>query len=422
MPVENDFPRIDGAYDVIVVGGGAAGLIAAWRVALAGRRVLLLEKTRRLGTKILISGGGKCNITHDGPIEDLLRAFRPSEARFLRPACYRFSNQDLLRELHASGLETFTREDGRVFPVSRVARDVVQKLEGWVRAARAEIALEAAVSGLLFEAGKCVGARVGQNALRSAAVVLATGGSSYPKSGTTGDGWDWAVEAGHTLRPVLAALAPIDLVEPKRDWTGIAIRDVSLEARAQGKRFAKRRGDLLYTHRGVSGPPVLEISREVAERLCSSPEFQVELRADLAPETSFEQLSGDLRSWLAANPNKRAETWFQTYLPSRLAEHAGSQFGEGPWSRAGKKLWNRAVESVKSWPIGFVAKVPLDLGEVVAGGIELGEVDPQTMRSLVCPGLFLCGEVLDVAGPVGGYNLQAAFATGYLAGESAARA
>jgi predicted Rossmann fold flavoprotein len=413
------------SYDVIVVGAGAAGIIASWRTAKLGARVLLLEKNVRLGTKILVSGGGKCNITHDGPIEDVLRAFRPNEARFIRPACYRFTNVEIIRLLTSRGLEVYTRPDGRIFPVHQTAKDVVNILASYLRDAGVEIRLSCPVRRILHSEGRITGVQVDDEEILCPRVVLSVGGSSYPGTGTTGDAYPWVKELGHTLVKIRAALAPVYL-EIDEDWpetrSGIALRDIVLKAR-QGKEIARWRGDLLFTHHGVSGPTVLAVSRVVAERIVDGP---VALEVDLAPDSPHEVVAAALEAWAHANSRKTMATFVEQFVPQRLSDHLVASAAPAPQATTPAARWarkdrNRLIERIKAWPLGSVRAIPLEKGEVVAGGIALDEVDPQTMRSLKCSGLYPCGEILDIAGPVGGYNLQAAFATGFVAGESAAR-
>ncbi len=444
---------------MLVVGAGAGGIFAAWKAASMGARTVLLEKTPRIGTKILVSGGGKCNVAHDGPIEDVLKAFRTNEAAFLRPSVYRMPNHEIVRMFTEGGLEVYTREDGRVFPVRQTAKDVVAILRGYLDAAGVDVRLESPATGLLFEEGRVVGARAGvyeragkepvlsggfgakallreaggivhagetvSGEVRARATVLATGGSSYPNSGTMGDGWPWAREAGHTVAKVRAALAPLYVeLEPRSgiasaDLAGVALREIELRAKLGAKTIARWEGDLLFTHQGISGPVALGISRLVAEGMDSG---GVELFADLAPEASAQEIAGH---WGAmAMGRASVESLLKPLAPERIAGEIARREGIAPGATIGgigPKGRNRLADLVKALPLGRVRTVPLEKGEVVAGGIALGEVDPRTMASLRCEGLFLCGEVLDVAGPVGGYNLQAAFATGFVAGESAAK-
>lgn len=425
---------------VVVIGGGAAGMLAAWRSASLGVRTVLLEKTSRLGTKILISGGGKCNITHNGPLEAVLRAYRPEEARFLRPSFYRFPNTEIIRMLTERGLRVYTRPDGRIFPVDQTAKDVMAILEAIVTEAGVHIHKESPVvrlepaegTGFRIVVGDPLDPKTGYQArpgesnsreFRASAVVLAVGGSSYPNSGTTGDGYRWLEALGHSCVPVRAALAPMYLAttDVKPEWSGVAFRDVVLRARASGRKPTKWRGDLLFTHQGVSGPCALGISREVTEWLLDGP---VSLDVDLRPDESPEQTAAFVLSHAQANPAQRVRTFVADLVPDRLADGfltVANIAPETTFAKLDRKGRNRLVERLRQFPLGEVRTVPLEKGEVVAGGIPLAEVDPQTLASRTCPGLFTAGEILDIAGPVGGYNLQAAFATGFVAGESAAR-
>lgn len=409
--------------DVLVIGAGAAGIIAAWRASQLGARTVLLEKTPRIGTKILISGGGKCNITHDGPIPDLLREFRPSEARFLRPAMYRFPNHEVVRLFNERGIATYTRPNGRVFPVERTAKDVVAVLGKLMAEVGVDLRLDSPVSELIHSECRVAGAIAGGHRIVARSVVVCTGGSSYPGTGTTGDGWGWLSNIGHTIVKVRAALAPINVVTDK-EWptrSGVSLRDCSLKARQDGKQVARWREDLLFTHGGVSGPCALGISREVAE---AAGRGAIYLEVDLIPDQSFEEVSEHVRSWSLENPRKHWAALLAERMPERIVPwfcHTVSIDVARPAGSTDKKAKNRIVAGLKGWTLGQVRDVPIEKGEVVAGGVELSEVDAHTMASSKSPNLYLCGEVLDIAGPVGGYNLQAAFSTGFVAGESAAK-
>lgn len=407
---------------IVVIGAGAAGIIAAYTAAQAGAPVVLLEKTHRVGTKILVSGGGKCNITHDGPLEEVLRAFRPNEARFIRPACYRFPPQTIVDMLTERGLEVYTRPNGRIFPVHQTAKDVCDILHRYLIEAQVDIRLETPVESIQ-KTGQGFLVQTKKGPVETSELILCVGGSSYPKTGTTGDGFPWVTELGHTLVPIKAALAPIEIhLQDREPKAGVALRDCILKARQNSKEVARWRDDLLFTHRGVSGPTVLGLSREVAE---CAPHGPVTLHVDLLPDQPFEGLSQALKTFKAKNPNKQLSTLVDPYLPQSLVTPFLQDLQLQPETKLqtlSNKDLNRLVEALKGWNLGQVKEVVLEKGEVVAGGVALEEVDPHTMRSLLVPGLYLCGEILDVAGPVGGYNLQAAWATGFVAGESAAQA
>jgi predicted Rossmann fold flavoprotein len=406
---------------IVVIGAGAAGVMASRRAAELGAQVLLLEKTPRIGTKILISGGGKCNITHAGSVEDVLAGFRANEARFLRPAFHRFSNRDIVSILTQRGLRIYTRPDGRIFPVDRTARDVVAILRRYLEEVRVDIRLDKPVRRVLCRGGRITGVELADETIACERVIIATGGSSYPNSGTTGDGFRFAADLGHTLEKIRGALAPISLRDNRwSQYSGISLRNVILRARQQ-KEFARWSGDLLLTHFGISGPCALEISRSVSEH---KEKGKVSIEVDLFPDESFEHISATLAEMQRTNPQQKIATYVERLLASRIVPeflHDAEIPVETIFSKLNRRQRNRLSGNLKGWCLGTVANVMVDRGEVVAGGVTLDEVDSQTMRSRRCSGLYLCGEVLDIAGSVGGYNLQAAFSTGYVAGETAAR-
>lgn len=395
-------------------------MIAAWRAASLGARVRLLEKNGRLGLKIHISGGGKCNITHGGPMEEVRKAFAPEEARFLAACFRRFTNEDILDLLRQRGVTVHTRPDGRVFPDSGRADDVVDALQWHLREVGVAVQMGCAVTRLSLEGGAVTGAYAEGRSFPARTTLVAVGGSSYPKTGTTGDGYAWMREAGHTLVPLRSALAPIYLADPRPQYSGVAFRDCVLKARAGGKEVARWRGDLLFTHQGISGPTALGVSRVVTLALEKGP---VTLDVDALPDETPEALSGKLQEAHGAG-RRSVRSLVQPWLPDRLLDELLERAGVDPSLLAHqlpRKNRNRLADTLKRWELGPVRSVPLERGEVTAGGVSLAEVDPQTMASRKVRNLYLAGEILDIAGPVGGYNLQAAFATGYVAGEAAAR-
>lgn len=411
--------------DVVVVGAGAAGILAAWRAATLGARVVLLEKTPRIGTKILVSGGGKCNITHHGSVDEVLRGFRAGEARFLRPSLYRWTSEQVVDLFASRGVQVYTRPNGRIFPVEKTAKDVVSVLRTMLDEAGVVLRLGTPVDGLEFDGEAVAGVSSGVERIECRRVVVSTGGSSYPNSGTTGDGWPWARAAGHRIVPVRAALAPIYLEQPSERGSalsGVALRDVVLKVRSHGVEVDRWRGDLLFTHHGVSGPCALEVSRSVAEL---PHDGGPELEVDVLPDQTPERVQDWAKRAFADLPKRRTKTLLETWVPESVAPwllRDADVDPEAPVGTLDRRSRNRVVESLKGWRLGSVRVVPLERGEVVAGGVSLDEVDPHTMESRRMAGLYFCGEVLAVAGRVGGYNLQAAWSTGYVAGESAALA
>jgi predicted Rossmann fold flavoprotein len=407
--------------EVIVIGGGGGGLIAAWRASSLGAKVLLLERNPRLGTKILISGGGKCNITHDALPEELLKAFRVREGRFLRNAMHRFGSADMIQLLRDAGLETATRDNGRVFPAYGSARDVMAVLERLVREGGTDVRTGVRVTGLTSEEGRITGVDAGDAHFAASAVILATGGVSYPKTGTTGDGYRWMESLGHTIVPLRPALAPIAVV-PRlpAEWRGIAVRGGRLMVYAGDTRRASWDGDILFSHEGVTGPAALEVSHAAA---VAREEGEATLRLGILPEKDFAEVDAMLADLVTQNRAREIQTVLGMFLPHRIVPGLLRSVGIEPSTRGyvlprdDRRTVSRLLTE---WTLGRIAGVSIDRGEVTAGGVSLDEVEPRTMASRKVRGLFLCGEVLDVAGPVGGYNLQAAFSTGYVAGESAA--
>lgn len=409
-------------YPVIVVGGGGAGLVAAWRAATLGARVIILERNRKIGIKLLISGGGKCNITHAGPMEDVRSAFLQREARFLKPSFYRFTNDDIIRMVEDEGVKTYTRDNGRVFPENGRADDVVDALKTHLARAGVETRPGTTVEEVTRDGDHITGVTANQKHIPASHVIVATGGVSYPKTGTTGDGFRWVRELGHAVVPLRPALAPIGIEPPlPTDWSGVAVRGGRLSVYSGLRKVFDWNDDILFTHEGVSGPAALEVSRMASEYSERAPVF---LHMDFLPKTEFQELDEELLTLVSNHRAKRVGTLLERWVPNRMIPYL-LQYINVPIELRGFTLTRdqrRAVVGLlKSWNMGRVARIDITRGEVTAGGVALDEVDPRTMRSRIVKGLYLCGEILDIAGPVGGYNLQAAFSTGYVAGETAAQ-
>ncbi len=405
---------------ILVMGGGAAGMMAAWRAAILGHAVILLEANGRLGVKLRISGGGKCNLTHAGPLKEVLAAFRKPQARFLRPAFHAFGNEDLRTLLHQEGVETYVRENGRVFPVDRPgsAADVVRALEGLLDRAGVEVRFGARVVGLRGAAPRLEALELEDGTrLKADGFVLAAGGASYPETGTRGELLEILKGLGIPGHPWAPALAPIPLREPHPEWEGVALREGALRLRSgrEGKRLAQFSGDILFTRSGLTGPAALELSREVEAARRAGGAW---LEYSLSPE-SEEALDSELQRLQSGNPHLALRTWLQRFLPERLCPPTVQSLGL-PSDQRMKDLPREArrhlVSRVCGFPLGEPGPVPLSRGEVAAGGVSLDAVDPHTMAVKGWENLRVCGELLDIDGPVGGYNLQAAFSTGYVAG------
>ncbi|RPH28785.1 aminoacetone oxidase family FAD-binding enzyme, partial [bacterium] len=362
---------------ILIVGAGGAGLIAAWRCALAGAPVTVLERNVKPGIKLLISGGGKCNITHAGPMEELQNAFLPREARFLKPSFYRFSNTDILSVLEAHGVKTYARPNGRVFPLSGRADDVVQALVDAMKEAGGTLVPGTRVDSIERDSEGISGVVAAGRLIPSRTVILATGGISYPKTGTTGDGLKWASVLGHTIVPLRPALAPIGInpALPK-EWRGIALRGGCLSVIAGGKQIARWCDDILVSHEGISGPAALEVSRRAAEELEHG---QVFLAFDFVPQQDFTLLDKLLNERVQEQRGKMIGTVLEFWLPNRMVERLLRSVGVDPATR-GHILTaadrRTIVRLLKSWTIGRVSGINVERGEVTAGGVSLDEVDP----------------------------------------------
>jgi hypothetical protein len=405
--------------NIVVVGGGAAGLVAAWRAASLGHGVVLLEANGRLGVKLRISGGGKCNLTHEGPPRELLAAFSREQGRFLRPALHAFDNGAVLALLRREGVETYARDNGRVFPLDRPgsAAAVVAALETLVRRAGVEVRTGARVAALRGAAPRLEGLLLGGEIVTADAYILATGGASYPETGTRGEVLGWLRELGIPVRPWFPALAPIPLQRPRPAWEGVSLRggELRLRAGSQGRRLAAFAGDIVFTRTGLSGPAALELS-QATERARREGGAWLAYASVLQPPESVE---AGLQSEQQGNPRLHAATWLQRCLPERLVGPLLQEAGLDPGlmlkdlPKGTRKTLRTLVTDL---PLGEPQAVSLARGEVAAGGVDLAAVDPHTMALRGWENLRICGELLDLDGPVGGYNLQSAFSTGYAAG------
>lgn len=405
---------------VIVVGGGAAGMVAAWKAASKGHRVTLLEANSRLGVKLRISGGGKCNVTHAGPLKEVLACFSPEQARFLRPALHRFSNDEVVEWLRREGVETYIRDNGRVFPLDRPgsAAAVVAAFESVMVRAGVTVRTGARVTGLEGRSPKMAGLRLGEERLEADLFILATGGASFPETGTRGEMLAWLRDLGLPMRPWFPALAPIPLARPRPAWEGVAWRDGELQLLAGkgGKRLARFKGDLVFTKVGISGPAALELS-QAAESARLSGLAHLVYAHDLR---SFEAVEAEALADARAQPHLSVLRWIQRWIPERCAETLTREAGLGEGHRLKdlpKDARRALVTALVASDLGAPGAVPLTKGEVAAGGLRLDAVDPHTMAVSGFENLRVCGELLDVDGPVGGYNLQAAFSTGFVAGD-----
>lgn len=419
--------------NVIVIGAGAAGLMAAGRAAELGARVLLLEKMGEAGKKILVTGQERCNVTNAAPLEAFLTAFGHN-GPFLRNAFHRFFREELLALLRRYGVETQVERGGRIFPASGRAADVRDALLRYATEHGATIRYHTAVQELLVEEEHVTGVRtVGGETFPAAAAILATGGASWPGTGSTGDGYVMARDLGHTLVPLRPALVPLTVAEKARAKAlqGVSLRNVActlLEATPGGKDKVlpppwplPPTGEVLFTHFGLSGPLVLSLSLAAVDAVRAGK--SVTLALDLKPGMTFEEVRARLQREFEQYPQRKLPHLLRGWLPGSLADELAKLTPSGAERpvftiRAGER--DELATLLKNFRWRITGSLPLAAGMVTAGGVALKEVDPRSFASRRVVGLYLVGEVLDLAADTGGYNLQAAFSSGYLAGEAAA--
>ena len=401
--------------NVLVIGGLLAGIAAAQ----SGAQTVILEKMRRPGKKILITGKGRCNITNNCDLQEIIKNI-PGNGRFLNSALRRFTNQDIVQLLEDNGLPTKVERGGRVFPVSDKAADVVDTLVKIYKNYGGRLLTDCKVKSITAEFGKITGAVTADGQKFTAdAVILAAGGSSYPGTGSDGSGVKLAKALGHTIVPLAPSLVPLESDSPYiADLQGLSLRNIEGTVYADGKKIGSEFGEMLFTHFGVSGPIILSLSKCVAEAFARGAQ-DVELAIDLKPALDKDKLDARLQRDFTQYSRKQMPNGMKDLLPQRLIAPVLDQafIDEEKFvnqlSRAERR---RLVDVLKAFTVPITGTRPIAEAIVTAGGVSLKEIDPKTMESKLIKGLFFAGEVMDIDGYTGGYNLQAAFSTGYAAG------
>lgn len=402
---------------VIVIGAGAAGLMAAGKAGERGLEVLLVEKNDRVGKKLLISGKGRCNITNNTDIDGLIENI-PGNGNFLYSAFYNFSNTDLIRFLNGRGLETKDERGGRVFPVSDNAKDVVDVLLDYAVKNGTRLMLKSAVQKIRVNGGKVSGVVLKDGrVLDCDSVVLATGGSSYPGTGSTGDGYDMAGMLGHSIIALKPSLVPLVVQE---EWVselqGLSLKNISITLYNKNRRkIYSDFGEMLYTHFGVSGPLILSASRHILEYGYRDVCLVIDLKPALDEETVDNRLQRDFEKY----SRKQYKNCLDELLPQKMIPVIIKLSGipvDKPVNQITKEERRRLARLLKGLEITITGSRPIEEAIVTAGGVDTDEINPSTMESKLVKGLFFAGEVIDVDGYTGGFNLTIAFSTGFLAG------
>lgn len=403
--------------DLIIVGGGAAGMMAAVQAGRLGKSVLLLERGEKTGRKLLITGKGRCNVTNNCDTQTLMQNI-PSNPRFLYSSFSRFDSTDTMAFFEAAGVPLKTERGNRVFPVSDKAADIRAALMNEMKKAGVRLETGMAVK-LLIEDGSAVGVLCEDGKeYRAGAVLLCCGGASYPTTGSDGNGYKLAQQAGHTIMPPSASLIPVLTAEKDpRDMMGLSLRNVTLRVEENGKEIFSELGEMLFTHFGVSGPLVLSSSAHI--RALGQKKYKMII--DLKPGLSDEQLDKRLLRDFSENLNRDIINSLGALLPRKMIPVVLRR-AEIPFAAKVRDLTREQRQAlllvIKNFTLTPTGFRPVEEAIVTRGGVNIKEVDPKTMQSKICPGLYFAGEILDVDGYTGGFNLQIAFSTAYVAAES----
>ncbi|MDL2217310.1 NAD(P)/FAD-dependent oxidoreductase [Christensenellaceae bacterium OttesenSCG-928-M15] len=400
---------------IIVIGGGAAGMIAAISAAKNGNDVLLLEQNEKLGKKLYITGKGRCNITNANGREAFFNHVMRNP-RFLYSAYHAFPSEAILELIENAGVPTKVERGGRAYPTSDKSNDVLRALSSHMSACGVKVQLHAKATSILVKDGKVEGVQTEKALLSADAVILCTGGLSYPSTGSTGDGYQFAEKLGHTITPPAPSLIPLETLE---DWpfslTGLSLKNVTLRAYEKEKLVYEELGEMLFTHFGVSGPLVLSSSAYI-----DHPE-EARLSIDLKPGLTNEQLDKRLLRDLDAGKRMPVRNALSGLLPKNLLPvvlKIAEIMPDQPVSEFTKAERARLLRTLKGLPLTVKGTRPIEEAVITRGGVSTKEVDPKTMQSKLVSGLYFAGEILDTDALTGGYNLQIAWSTGALAGQS----
>lgn len=395
--------------------------MAAGRAAELGARVLLLEKMSRVGIKLALTGKGRCNLTNSGELQDFIESYRHN-GKFLFNVFSRFFNADLIAFFKARGLSTIEERGRRIFPASQRSQDVVRVFRNFISSHGVRVMIHTPGRDILVHGGRAVGVRTDAGIFDAPRVILATGGASYPQTGSSGEGYKMAEKLGHTIQTLRPSLVPLEIEEPfVQKLQGLGLKNVKATLLSGGQKVGEEFGEMLFTHFGVSGPIILTLSGDAAVEVGRR---KVELSIDFKPALSWEQVEARLIRELQIHRRQQISRILTYLLPQRLVPFF-IQRAEFPANLKGAEVRSaqrkRLGRLLKDWRLTVKGPRPLEEAIVTAGGISVKEIHPSTMESRLVKGLHFCGEVIDVDGRTGGYNLQAAFSTGWVAGEAAAK-
>ncbi|MED4788437.1 NAD(P)/FAD-dependent oxidoreductase [Bacillus atrophaeus] len=413
-------------YDVIVIGGGPSGLMAAIAAGEQGASVLLIDKGNKLGRKLAISGGGRCNVTNRLPVEELIKHI-PGNGRFLYSAFSEFNNEDIIAFFEKLGIQLKEEDHGRMFPVTDKAQSVVDALLDRLKQLGVTIRTNEKIKTVSYENGRAAGIITNNDeVIHSRAVIIAVGGKSVPHTGSTGDGYAWAEAAGHTITELFPTEVPVTSAEPfikQKTLQGLSLRDVGVSVlNKRGKPVITHVMDMLFTHFGLSGPAILRCSQFVVKELRKQPE--VKLRIDLYPHINEEELFQKMHRELKEAPKKAIKNVLKPWMQERYLLFLLEKNSIDPqisFSELPKENFRAFIKDCKQFTVTANGTLSIDKAFVTGGGVSVKEIDPKKLASKKMDGLYFCGEILDIHGYTGGYNITSALVTGRLAGVNAGR-
>lgn len=404
-------------YDCIIIGAGAAGLFAAISASERTKRVLVLEKNKMAGRKLRITGKGRCNITNECPFDELIDNI-PGNGKFLYSSLTKFSNYDIIDFFNNSGLKTVTERGNRVFPESNQAIDVVNSILAEVRKRNVEIRYSYTVTKIVYDENKVKGVVANGEFFEAKNVIIATGGMSYPGTGSTGDGYRFAKDVGHTVIDPKPSLVPLIASEKwVKDLEGLSLRNVTLSLLTNGNCIYKEFGEMLFTSNGISGPIVLSASRHYLSQNIRDVNASIDLKPALTLEKLDERLIRDFSKY----SRKQLKNSLGDLLPSKLIPVFLSRLNieeEKFVNQITRNERNEIAQLLKNFTLTITGLGAMDEAIITAGGVKVSEINPATLESKLKSGLFFAGEVIDVDGYTGGFNLTIAFSTGYIAGRN----
>ena len=413
---------------VIVVGGGTSGLMASVSAALAGAEVILLDKNPSLGRKLLLTGGTRCNVTNIRSRDEIIKHI-PGNARFLHSAFSQFDNQDIIEFFQNRGVQLKEEDHGRMFPVSDSAKTILNTFIEEIKRLGIQVRTNVKVKAIRLEQRQfsAVELDTGER-IEGNAVILALGGKSYPKTGSTGDGYGIARSVGHTITPLFATEVPLTSNETfikEGVLRALSLRNVALSVlNKKGKAVVTHQMDMIFTHFGISGPAVLRCSSFVHQVQQKDNISEVTMSLNIQPDLTKQELAEKWQEWKENSPQKTVKTPLKEWMPERYVEFLLQQIGLSSQKVIGKMTdqeVQQLLNSIQDLRFTVNGSLPIEKGFVTGGGVQLKEVDPKTLESKITQGVYFCGELLDIHGYTGGYNITAAFVTGYVAGLHAAQ-